>query len=353
MSAAPLGVVAAGSMAVPDVLARLGSDRAGLTAAEAARRLRALGPNAVRSHRARAFPVLGRQLRSPLLILLAVTACASFFVGERSDAVIIGVILLASVGLGFVNEYRAEKAAEALHSSIRHRCVVAARRASAVSRRDRAGPRRCGRPAAGRGRSGRRPAAGHRRAGVRGVGADRRVGARGEIRGGRARRDAAGRAELLRADGHRGASRLRHRGGGRHGRAGGVRPDRPRPRGAPARDRVPGRAAQVLHAARPGRRGAHRGHLRHQRGLAPAGHRRAAVLARHRRRHLPAAAPGRRVHQPRRRVTPAGPAQGTGQAAGLHRGSRRHRRAVHRQDRHPDRGQPPLHALNRARRAAR
>jgi len=38
--------------------------------------------------------------------------------------VIIGVILLASVGLGFVNEYRAEKAAEALHSNIRHRCVV-------------------------------------------------------------------------------------------------------------------------------------------------------------------------------------------------------------------------------------
>jgi len=38
--------------------------------------------------------------------------------------VIIGVILLASVGLGLFNEYRAEKAAEALHSSIHHRCVV-------------------------------------------------------------------------------------------------------------------------------------------------------------------------------------------------------------------------------------
>ena len=83
-----------------------------------------MGPNAVRSHRARALPVLGRQLRSPLLILLAVTALASFFVGERSDALIIGVILLASVGLGFVNEYRAEKAAEALHSQVRHRCIV-------------------------------------------------------------------------------------------------------------------------------------------------------------------------------------------------------------------------------------
>jgi hypothetical protein len=35
-------------MAVPDVLARLDSDRTGLAAAEAARRLRVLGPNAVR-----------------------------------------------------------------------------------------------------------------------------------------------------------------------------------------------------------------------------------------------------------------------------------------------------------------
>ena len=68
--------------------------------------------------------MLARQLRSPLLVLLAVTALASAFVGQASDAVIIGTILLASVGLGFVNEYKAEKTAEALHSSVRHRCLV-------------------------------------------------------------------------------------------------------------------------------------------------------------------------------------------------------------------------------------
>lgn len=123
-SPSPLTAVAAAALPVTDVLDRLGSGPGGLPEDEAQRRLRTAGPNAVRSHRARALPLLARQLRSPLLVLLAVTALASAFVGQAGDAVIIGTILLASVGLGFANEYKAEKAAEALHSSIRHRCLV-------------------------------------------------------------------------------------------------------------------------------------------------------------------------------------------------------------------------------------
>ena len=135
-----MAVAQAATLGAGEVLARLGTGDKGLPADEAARRLRVAGPNAVRSYRARAWPVLRGQLRSPLLLLLAVTALLSAFLGQASDAVIILVILVASVGLGFVNEYKAAKAAEALHSGIHHRCM-AWRDGSAHGGRDRAGAR--------------------------------------------------------------------------------------------------------------------------------------------------------------------------------------------------------------------
>src|SRR2546423_15481010 len=119
------GIVPAASRPEADLLRDLAVVPAiGLTDDEAARRLERHGPNAVSSHRARLLPVLWHQMRSPLLGLLLAAALASYFVGERGDAVIIGVIVFVSVGLGFVNEYRAEKAAEGLHSQIRQQCVV-------------------------------------------------------------------------------------------------------------------------------------------------------------------------------------------------------------------------------------
>ena len=94
-----------------EVLRRLDTSAAGLTSAEAGARLAVGGPNAVRSHHARALHVLSRQLHSAILLLLVVTAAASYLLGNKADSVIIGVILLASIGLGFSNEYRAERAA--------------------------------------------------------------------------------------------------------------------------------------------------------------------------------------------------------------------------------------------------
>ncbi|WP_156349735.1 HAD-IC family P-type ATPase, partial [Mycobacterium sp. UM_3] len=109
---------------VDEVLRRLGSSAAGLSGAQAAARLERYGPNAVRTHHVNVLAVLGRQLRNAVLILLAGTAVVSYFLGDSMQAVIIGIILVASVGLGFINEYRAERAAADLHASVHHNAVV-------------------------------------------------------------------------------------------------------------------------------------------------------------------------------------------------------------------------------------
>ena len=117
-------LIGAARMAPAEVLAAAGSSEAGLTDVEAKQRLDRFGPNAIRSHGARPLAVLGRQLRNPLLILLAGATLTSLIVGERTDAIIILAIVGLSVGLGFFNEYRSERVVEALHASIRHRTVV-------------------------------------------------------------------------------------------------------------------------------------------------------------------------------------------------------------------------------------
>lgn len=119
-----LDLVGAAQLSPADVAARLNSTDSGLTAQEAIARLSRYGPNAIRSHGARPFAILGRQLRNPLLLLLAAATITSLIVGERTDAIIILAIVGLSVGLGFFNEYQSERVVEALHASIRHRTLV-------------------------------------------------------------------------------------------------------------------------------------------------------------------------------------------------------------------------------------
>ncbi|TQK30762.1 magnesium-translocating P-type ATPase [Arthrobacter sp. SLBN-53] len=114
----------AGSATVDEVFAAVHSSSAGLTTEQALDRLKSHGPNAVRTHRVSAVEVLASQLRSAVLILLAVTAVLSFFLGDPTQAVIIGVILLVSIGLSFTNEYRAARATAQLHSQVKHFVLV-------------------------------------------------------------------------------------------------------------------------------------------------------------------------------------------------------------------------------------
>jgi Mg2+-importing ATPase len=119
-----LDLAAAARQPASVVLEELGSTQTGLTSQEAASRLRTVGRNVLASHKVTALGVLGRQLRNPLLILLLAAAGVSAATGDPTDGAIIAAIVVLSVGLGFINEYRSEMAVAALHAGIRHEALV-------------------------------------------------------------------------------------------------------------------------------------------------------------------------------------------------------------------------------------
>jgi P-type Mg2+ transporter len=102
-----------------EVMRHLHSEPVGLSSAEAARRLAQYGPNELREQsqlsRAR---VLWNQLRSPLLLLLVFAAGASALTGAWIDAAIVLTILVASIGIGYSREYRAQVAADQLRARV-------------------------------------------------------------------------------------------------------------------------------------------------------------------------------------------------------------------------------------------
>ena len=74
-----LSITEAAQNSPEQVLAELDSSALGLSSSEAQERLASVGPNALRTHKASPWKVLGRQLGSPILILLIVTAGLSLF----------------------------------------------------------------------------------------------------------------------------------------------------------------------------------------------------------------------------------------------------------------------------------
>jgi Ca2+-transporting ATPase len=117
---------------------RLKSTRDGLSSEESARRLEQFGPNELQaSGRVSPWTILLEQFKNVLIIILLVATALSAFLGHGVEAIAITVIVLFAVILGFLQEYRAERAIEALRElAAPAATVVRDRRERDISARD-------------------------------------------------------------------------------------------------------------------------------------------------------------------------------------------------------------------------
>jgi Ca2+-transporting ATPase len=97
----------------------------GLTAAQVEAARAEAGWNELpAAERASPWAVLGRQFRGLLVLILIGAAAAALLLGERIDAIAIGLVVALNGALGFVQEWRAETALEALRSMLSPEAVV-------------------------------------------------------------------------------------------------------------------------------------------------------------------------------------------------------------------------------------
>jgi Ca2+-transporting ATPase len=97
----------------------------GLTEIEANERLGVYGFNKIKVEKgiSRAT-IFTKQMKEPLIIILLVAIMISAFVGDLVDAIIITAIVILSILVGFIQEFKSEKAAEALKKMLAATCRV-------------------------------------------------------------------------------------------------------------------------------------------------------------------------------------------------------------------------------------
>ncbi|MDH3818270.1 MAG: HAD-IC family P-type ATPase, partial [Myxococcales bacterium] len=103
------------TLSVDATMSHLQSTTHGLAEAEVERRVARYGPNELQAAgRVSPWAILFQQFKNVLIIILLIATAISAVLGEGVETIAIAVIVLFAVVLGFIQEYRAERAIEAL-----------------------------------------------------------------------------------------------------------------------------------------------------------------------------------------------------------------------------------------------
>jgi Ca2+-transporting ATPase len=111
----PVTMPAWHTLSIEATTAVLTTSPTGLSSDEARKRLEIYGLNELQpAHKSSPWQLLFEQFKNTMIIVLLIATTLSIFLGEAVEAIVIGVIVLFAVGLGFIQEFRAERALDAL-----------------------------------------------------------------------------------------------------------------------------------------------------------------------------------------------------------------------------------------------
>jgi len=113
------------ALPVDTVFEHFGTGPDGLSGETARDRLDQYGANRLEDRLRMRWPVLlARQFQDVLILILVVAVAISLAIGERVDAAAIAAIILLNAALGFAQEWRAERALDALRRMLTPTCTV-------------------------------------------------------------------------------------------------------------------------------------------------------------------------------------------------------------------------------------
>ena len=100
---------------IPGVFELLGTKQQGLSSAEADEKLLQFGPNALEEAKKKSIAgMLLTQFKDVMILILLGAAIISGIIGDLTDTIVILIIVVLNAIIGFFQEYRAEKAMQAL-----------------------------------------------------------------------------------------------------------------------------------------------------------------------------------------------------------------------------------------------
>ena len=103
------------NLSISDAIKSIGTSQKGLSEEEAGKRLEKYGSNELKQReKISPFRILIRQFTSCIVFILLAALVISLLIGEKLDAIVISTIVVLNGVFGFVQEFKAEKAIEAL-----------------------------------------------------------------------------------------------------------------------------------------------------------------------------------------------------------------------------------------------